>query len=353
MMVCEGGCWSFLTTSWRKNRDDSSTNPGRLPQVADSPKDADAAVWEELRRLHGGGVQVEPPRTGSTVMGRTSSRARALFDAKRRLPKTKLLNPVITGDTGSLARLGGSNVGFYTRMIKYSPIAARCAQAARRATRAFAMAGVRMLPTAALPLRALPPRAQTPTIRQSKSSASVAPTTPLLRKSSTWPSEETTPDATSPSSISSESHHKPYIVDGFLVSMPEDGSCLFHSIAFGLGDSTDGPTLRRQVAQVIENEPTLKIANTTVREWVRMAAGKDHSVHAKELYRGECWGGAVELAVAAKIRQVNIHVYEAFSDGFRCITAFDVPGAVRSISVVYHTEPCRHYDALVITKGGP
>jgi len=135
-------------------------------------------------------------------------------------------------------------------------------------------------------------------------------------------------------------------VAGVVFKQPEDGSCLFHSIAHGLQDGTAGEDLRKQVAEVIEDEPSLKIANTSVGEWVAMSTGKSPQAHAHELYRGDVWGGALELAVAAKVKGVNIHVYEQCPGGFHCITAFNEPTAKRTVNVVYQTEPCRHYDAL-------
>eukprot|EP00931_Biecheleriopsis_adriatica_P065155 TRINITY_DN39788_c0_g1_i1.p1 TRINITY_DN39788_c0_g1~~TRINITY_DN39788_c0_g1_i1.p1 ORF type:complete len:318 (-),score=50.74 TRINITY_DN39788_c0_g1_i1:165-1118(-) len=141
------------------------------------------------------------------------------------------------------------------------------------------------------------------------------------------------------------------LVEGTVVSQPEDGSCLFHSIAYGLRDGTSGDDLRKRVAEVIEDEPSLKIANTSVGEWVAMSAGKSTQAHARALYRGEVWGGGLELAVAAKIRRVNIHVYKQCPGGFRCITAFNEATAARTINVVYRTDPCRHYDALRLSEG--
>mmetsp|Transcript_143254 Transcript_143254/g.445282 ORF Transcript_143254/g.445282 Transcript_143254/m.445282 type:complete len:371 (-) Transcript_143254:287-1399(-) len=140
------------------------------------------------------------------------------------------------------------------------------------------------------------------------------------------------------------------LADGIVVKQPEDGSCLFHSIAFGLGDRTSGSMLRKQIVAFIVAHPSLKIANTTIREWIRMTSGKSPEAYTKEMtYRGT-WGGALELAVAARIKGVNIDVYERFEGRFRCITTFKESPAGRTVNLLYSTEPCRHYDALLLRK---
>jgi hypothetical protein len=141
---------------------------------------------------------------------------------------------------------------------------------------------------------------------------------------------------------------KQRVVDGVVVKQPEDGACLFHSIAFGLDDGTSGDALRKRVATIMQTEPNLKIANTNLTDWVRMSTGQGLLEYARQLYRGEVWGGALEMAVTAKVLKVNIHVYEQCKGGFRLISAFNEPLARRTVNVAYKTEPCNHYDALCI-----
>lgn len=143
------------------------------------------------------------------------------------------------------------------------------------------------------------------------------------------------------------------IVSGRMVVQPKDGSCLFHSICFGLANKTSSADLRKAIATFIAAHPHEKIANTTVAEWVDMIAGQDAESYAELLSVSDAWGGELELAIATRILDISINVFEPSEPRghFRCITSFgrlrkDPSG--RTVSVVYHTEPVRHYDALLV-----
>lgn len=60
----------------------------------------------------------------------------------------------------------------------------------------------------------------------------------------------------------------------------------------------------------------------------------------------------MELAVAARLKRVNIHVFEHCEGRFRCVASFNEPAATRNLSLAYRTEPCRHYDALLMAGAG-
>lgn len=142
------------------------------------------------------------------------------------------------------------------------------------------------------------------------------------------------------------------VVDGIVVKQPGDGACLFRSIAFGLDDRYDGLQIRRLVAELIEKEPTHTIANTTVSDWIRNEGYSGSNVqYARDLLRGDFWGGDLEIALAAHLLEINIHVYKDFGQRFRRITAFNVPNAVETVNVVYQPEPSSHYDALLVQQG--
>jgi len=141
------------------------------------------------------------------------------------------------------------------------------------------------------------------------------------------------------------------IVNGTIVEQPKDGSCLFHSIAYGLGDKTCSVELRRDIAAFIAGHPSDKIANTTIQDWVKMVTGEDHYAYAEALADRNTWGGDLELAVATRIMDVNINVFEPqeVEGQFRCIASFGRPfrsGRGSTVSVVFHPE--RHYDALLL-----
>jgi len=142
------------------------------------------------------------------------------------------------------------------------------------------------------------------------------------------------------------------LVLGRVVAQPADGSCLFHSIAYGLNNGTTGDELRKQIVAFIRQYPLDKIADTTIEDWVKFATGQSIHSYAQRLRQPRTWGGALELALSAKLKQVNIHVYERnLQGGFRCITTFHLPEATFTVHIVYRTFPCKHYDALVIHRG--
>lgn len=162
-----------------------------------------------------------------------------------------------------------------------------------------------------------------------------------------------------------EGHAGGCIVSGTLVEQPKDGSCLFHSIARGLSDRTCSAELRRGIAAFIAAHPSEKIANTTIEDWVKIIAGKNHRSYAKSLASPDTWGGDLELAVATRIMDININVFEQCQEEpkghFRCIASFGRPAEAGlgetanagqpvkpTVNVVYHAKPARHYDALLV-----
>lgn len=129
-----------------------------------------------------------------------------------------------------------------------------------------------------------------------------------------------------------------------VVKQPGDGNCLFHSLAYGIGQAT-AATLRAEVCSFMERNPGLTIAGTTLADWIQMLAGSPVTEYAKKMAKGAQWGGAPEIAACAHMRKVNIHVYERRGNGFELTVPFDVGGS-RTITVLYVGGV--HYDALVL-----
>jgi len=167
---------------------------------------------------------------------------------------------------------------------------------------------------------------------------------------SLWPSSPRAPNSCY---LSADSRAGGCIVSGLLIEQPKDGSCLFHSIAYGLRDKVCSWELRRDMAAFIAAHPSEKIADTTIEEWVQMATGKSHQSYARSLAHPDTWGGDLELALATRIMDININVFEpqeAYGH-FCCIASFGRPDRTElgsTVSVVYHAEPWRHYDALLV-----
>ena len=95
-----------------------------------------------------------------------------------------------------------------------------------------------------------------------------------------------------------------------VVAQPGDGSCLFHSVAFGLRDGSTARSLRQEVASVIERNPSYRILDTPLSDWIRMDKNVGVRSYVESL-RGGAWGGGIELAILSQTRRTTIEVYEA------------------------------------------
>lgn len=132
-----------------------------------------------------------------------------------------------------------------------------------------------------------------------------------------------------------------------VIRQPGDGSCLFHSMAYGLKEGS-AHSLRQEIAKFIEVSPSMKIAGDTLEEWVRWDSRSSVGQYARRMACGG-WGGGIEMAACSHLKRVNVHVYESRGGGyeFKRISCFDSPGANRTIHVLYQGGV--HYDALLPT----
>lgn len=142
-----------------------------------------------------------------------------------------------------------------------------------------------------------------------------------------------------------------YAEEARVLRMPGDGSCLFHSLAYGLrefGHQEDGDRIRQRIARFMEQRPDFEITNTPLSSWVDWDSRTTVSSYASRLATGNAWGGAIEMAAFAQIFGLDVAVYEhdTHRDRYRRISDFLTdkrpPGAVM---VLYLGRS--HYDALV------
>eukprot|EP00929_Paragymnodinium_shiwhaense_P062079 TRINITY_DN3099_c0_g1_i1.p1 TRINITY_DN3099_c0_g1~~TRINITY_DN3099_c0_g1_i1.p1 ORF type:complete len:469 (+),score=85.81 TRINITY_DN3099_c0_g1_i1:82-1407(+) len=132
------------------------------------------------------------------------------------------------------------------------------------------------------------------------------------------------------------------------VPQPGDGSCLFHSLCFGLNQGRHAADrLRKELAAFVKANPNLEIAGDTMAEWVHWDSGKSCASYASTMAAGRRWGGGIEMAACSHLKKVNVHVYEKNrrAGGFKRISCFDYPQARKTIHVLY--QGGIHYDALV------
>jgi hypothetical protein len=89
----------------------------------------------------------------------------------------------------------------------------------------------------------------------------------------------------------------------------------------------------------------LDIAGDSLEEWIKWDTNSSAGNYASRMSRGG-WGGGIEMAACSLLKNVNVHVYEKRSGGFKRISCFDCPGkASKTIHVLYQGGV--HYDALV------
>lgn len=133
-----------------------------------------------------------------------------------------------------------------------------------------------------------------------------------------------------------------------VICQPGDGSCLFHSLAFGLGEGAAAASLRREIAMYIMLNPSSEIAETPLKDWVSWDSSLPVAVYAARMAVAG-WGGGIEMAACARLKGVNVLVYEARGDAWQLISAFsggetnDTPK--RTVRVAYQGR--MHYDAIV------
>ena len=130
-----------------------------------------------------------------------------------------------------------------------------------------------------------------------------------------------------------------------VVRQPGDGSCLFHSLAHGVGSSAG--KLRGQLASFVEESPAAEIAGTPVKDWVNWDCGLTPSAYAKRMRGSGQWGGAIELAIFSHTNRVAVCVYEPNpGGGYRRISVFGSADAPKQLHLLYGGRV--HYDALEI-----
>lgn len=143
----------------------------------------------------------------------------------------------------------------------------------------------------------------------------------------------------------------PYILKrARIVPQPPDGSCLFHSLACGMGKRS-ARDIRREVASFIRQNPNLQIAETPLKDWIRWETRASVRAYTSRMAQHGQWGGAVEMAAAAQLYSVSIEVYEPLRNNcnsFKRISRFG-SGERRkydhTIRVLYRGGV--HYDALL------
>jgi hypothetical protein len=141
------------------------------------------------------------------------------------------------------------------------------------------------------------------------------------------------------------------VVQGKIEKMPPDGSCLFHSLAFGLG-SVDSHELRQEICDFIQANPAVVVAGRPLQDWVSWEAGQTVLAYASAMRSRDKWAGPIEIAVVVFLKRVHVHIYrEVAGEGFQRICEFDdVGGQVCSAKVLSVVYSPGHYDAFEVSR---
>lgn len=128
-----------------------------------------------------------------------------------------------------------------------------------------------------------------------------------------------------------------------VLPQPGDGSCLFHSMNHGLKGS-GASALRAEIADYIAAHPSEEVAGNPVSDWVLWDSGEDPASYARSMRAGSRWGGAMEIALCAKLRHAFIEIFERRPDHFVRIASFGDSRAANRIRLLYGGRI--HYDAI-------
>lgn len=143
--------------------------------------------------------------------------------------------------------------------------------------------------------------------------------------------------------------------DACVISQPMDGSCLFHSLSYGIDDGADATSLRLDISNYIAGNPDMVIAGTALKDWIKFDSGGKVAAYAAEM-AGGTWGGGIEIEAFVRLKDVNVHVFESCPGGYRRICCFDAAlesgdqrGDSRTtVTLLYQGR--EHYDALVLDR---
>ncbi|CAE7243271.1 plcA [Symbiodinium sp. CCMP2456] len=137
-----------------------------------------------------------------------------------------------------------------------------------------------------------------------------------------------------------------------VLPQPGDGSCLFHSLSHGLKKKGQGASaLRAEIADYIATHPEEEVAGNPISDWILWDSGEDPKAYALSMREGSRWGGAMEIALCAKLHRVRVDIFERRSDHFLRIASFGEAEKFEPVRLLYGGRV--HYDALEVCWGRP
>jgi sentrin-specific protease 1 len=135
-----------------------------------------------------------------------------------------------------------------------------------------------------------------------------------------------------------------------VVQQPPDGSCLLHSISYGLEDGTSARVLREECCNFIRlSGESFTVNGNSLSQWIFWDCGRTCEGYVEDVQKPTTWCGGIEMACISHLRKCSIHVYKKNEEGkFMRITAFSYgQGKGKTIRVLYKGN--NHYDALKVS----
>merc|ERR1712146_128053 len=96
----------------------------------------------------------------------------------------------------------------------------------------------------------------------------------------------------------------------------------------------------------ITSSVNLTWTGVTLKEWIEMDCGRSVQRYAEKISSGS-FGGAIEMEIFTKIKDMNVHVYERCSGGYRRTSCFDASKETKGTVNILYRRKC-HYDSLII-----
>jgi len=158
---------------------------------------------------------------------------------------------------------------------------------------------------------------------------------------------EAHPDASKPKQLLNQPNGPVEILkDARVVRQPADGSCLFHSLAYGLKDGSTAFSLRNKISSFIRDNPKQSFCDSPLEDWVKWDANCSVNEYAMRMASPSQWGGGIEMAVLSHLAQATVLVYEQNKggSGHKRIGTFEIKGNKKVVRIVYQGGV--HYDAL-------
>eukprot|EP00438_Fugacium_kawagutii_P001326 Skav226310 [mRNA] locus=scaffold3301:540555:563104:- [translate_table: standard] len=117
-------------------------------------------------------------------------------------------------------------------------------------------------------------------------------------------------------------------------------------------EGSGASTLRAEIADYIAAHPAEEVAGNPVSDWVLWDSGEDPASYARSMRAGSRWGGAMEIALCAKLRHAFIEIFERRSsdNSFVRIASFGDSREANRVRLLYGGRI--HYDALEVRLQG-